>query len=149
MIFTLVPSFEESRLVIKLLEIPPTIGYFQSTVALCDNIKNFIQKSKLSKLRLLGVLDRLQLLNFHWLSPELATGEQMVMLANGFVKSGHQFLNMSFHSTSMLPGKSPFVKNANELTEILSRIEIFLAYARKNNFEFLPLAKSIEHVDRA
>jgi len=132
----------------KLLEIPPTIGFYQSNFKLCDYVKNIISKKVLSKLRLLGILDRLKLLNFHWLSPELSNGQEMVLLSKRFVKSGHRFLNMSFHSTSLLPGKSPFVSDEKELSVFLERIEYFLQYAVKNDVEFLPLSKAVIFVNR-
>jgi hypothetical protein len=132
----------------ELLEMPPTIGFFQSNFRLCDYVANTISNSALSRLRLLGILDRLQLLNFHWLSPELSSGEEMVKLSKRFVKSGHNFLNMSFHSTSLLAGKSPFVKDERELTVFLNKIEMFLQYAVKNDFEFLPLSKAVSLVER-
>ena len=72
----------------------------------------------------------------------------MIKLSKNFVKSGHSFLNMSFHSTSLLPGKNPFVKNNHELTMFLNDIEIFLQYAVNNNFEFLPLSKAASLVER-
>ncbi len=132
----------------ELLEVPPTIGFYQSNFRLCDKVVHTISNSVLSRLRLLGILDRLQLLNFHWLSPELSSGKEMIKLSKHFVKSGHNYLNMSFHSTSLLPGKSPFVRNERELILFLDKIEVFLQYATKNNFEFLPLSKAISLVER-
>lgn len=132
----------------ELLELQPIIGFYQSNFKRCDYVQNKISKGRWSKLRLLGMLDRLNLLNFHWLSPELSSGEEMVKLSKRFVKSGHDFLNMSFHSTSMLPGKSPFVRDGRELTMFLNKIEIFLQYAVKNNFEFLPLSEAVSLVER-
>lgn len=131
-----------------LLEIPPTIGFHQSSFRLCDLIRNRVINSKISKLRLLGIMDRLRILNFRWLSPELSNGQDMVKLSKRFVSSGHQFLNMSFHSTSLLPGKSPFVKNETELKDFFDRIEKFLQYAVKNNYEFLPLSSAVKLVSR-
>lgn len=133
----------------ELLEVPPTIGFYQSNFKLCNYLDDQIRNSSLSKLRLIGILDKLQLLNFRWLSPELSDGNDMVKLAKSFVKSGHQFLNMSFHSTSLLPGKSPFVSDEAELVLFLKKIEIFLQYAKKNNFEFLPLSKAPAFVERS
>lgn len=132
----------------ELLEVPPTIGFYQSNFKLCDYVKNGISNSALSKLHLLGILERLNLLSFHWLSPELSSGKEMVKLSKRFVESGHHFLNMSFHSTSLLPGKTPFVKNERELMVFLDNIEMFLQYAVKNGFEFLPLSEAVSFVDR-
>lgn len=133
----------------KLLEIPPTIGFYQSNFKLCDSIQYGLKKPFISKLRLLGILDRLRLLNFHWLSPELSSGDEMVRLMKRFVKSGHKFLNMSFHSTSILPGKSPFVRNEEDLIKFLDKIETVLKYAVANGFEFLPIAKSVEEMSKS
>ncbi len=130
----------------QLLEVPPTIGFYQSNFKLCDYLTHAISNSVLSRLRLLGILDQLSLLNFHWLSPELSSGEEMVKLSKRFVKSGHKYLNMSFHSTSMLPGKSPFVKDNYDLMKFLDNIEIFLQYAVKHNFEFCPLSQATEFI---
>ena len=88
------------------------------------------------------------MLNFYWLSPELSSGKEMIKLSKRFVASGHHFLNMSFHSTSLLPGKSPFVKNERELIIFLDKIEMFLQYSVKNNFEFLPLSAAVSLVER-
>jgi len=126
----------------QLIEIPATIGFLQQNFELHGAIYSLLKKPFFSKLHLLGILARLRLLNFHWLSPEVSSGEEMVLLAKRFVKSGHTFLNMSFHSTCMLPGKSPFVNSEKDLKEFLGRIEIFLKYAVENDFEFLPLSES-------
>lgn len=130
-----------------LLEVPPTIGFYQSNFKLCDTFQYNLKKPFISKLRLLGILDKLRLLNFHWLSPELSSGDEMVRLAKTFVKTGHQFLNMSFHSTSLLPGKSPFVRDKNDLSFFLEKIETFLKYAKDNDFEFLPIGESMEYIN--
>lgn len=131
----------------SLMEVPPTIGFYQKNFQLCDLVKKTLSKPPFSKLRLLGIFDRLRLLNFHWLSPELSSGEEMVRLAKRFVNSGHQHLNMSFHSTSLLPGKSPFVKTEDDLKIFLNKIEIFLKYAAENDFDFLPLAEAINQLN--
>ena len=119
-----------------LLEVPPTIGYLQSNFSLCDSLLYSLKRKPFSKLGIAGLFDKLNLINFHWLSPELSNGPEMVALAKRFIKSGHNFLNMSFHSTSLLPGKSPFVRNEADLQIFLNKIETFLQYALENNFEF-------------
>ena len=130
----------------KLLEVQPTIGYLQSNFNFCDTMMHKLNKPPFSKFKLIGFLSRLGILNFHWLSPELASCDEMIGLAKRYVEKGHKFLNMSFHSTSMYPGKSPFVSNENDLQKLLNRIECFLKYAADNDFEFLPLSDSIKHM---
>jgi len=138
------PVCNDSR---TIFEVPPTIGYLQKSSRLRKFLQNRLGKEPFTQLRLLGILNRLRFLNFHWLSPELSTGEEMVSLAKSFVKNGHTFLNMSFHSNSMLPGKNPFVRTEEDLKNFLNRIEVLLKYAVEQNYDFLPLADSCKHLN--
>ncbi len=124
----------------KLLEIPATVGFYQKNFKLCHRAMRWISKHSSKKLHLLGILSRVRLLNFRWLSPELNTGEGMVHLARTFVKTGHAFLNLSFHSTSLLPGLSPFVRNDEDYKRFIADLETFLQYAVANGMTFVPLA---------
>lgn len=127
-----------------LLEIPPTIGFFQRDFIKCARIRKFILDSPFARIYLLSVLDKLKLLNFRFLSPEFSTGSEMIRLAKNCIRTGHKSLNMSFHSTSLLPGKNPFVKAEHELKELINRIEMFLQYAVDKGFEFAPLSHAPE-----
>lgn len=127
-----------------LLEVPATIGFFQHNFKRCAEIRNWIANSSLSNWHILGIMDRLRLLNFRWLSPELSDSESMIQLSKTFVKKGASCLNLSFHSTSLLPGMSPFVKDQQDLESFLGRIESFLQYAHENRFEFAPLGMALE-----
>lgn len=127
-----------------LLELPPTIGFHQKDFKLCGYVNAVISNAFFSKLRMPKILNRLSLLNFHWLSPEMSSAAEMIKLSQRFVALGHCHLNMSFHSTSMLPGKSPFVRDEGELKIFLNKIEAFLQYAVENDFEFAPLSKSVD-----
>jgi hypothetical protein len=60
----------------------------------------------------------------------------MVRLAKQFVRSGYRLLNMSLYSTSMLPGKEPFVEGEKTLKKFLSDIETFLEYASVHGWKF-------------
>jgi hypothetical protein len=123
----------------EIVEIPPTIGFLQSDFRRCASIRKVIRKSVLGKWHVLGILDKLRLVNFRWLSPELSSGSDMVLLGKSFIRKGHCSLNMSFHSSSMLPGKSPYTKSNLEVTDFLARIETFLSFAARKGFSFRPL----------
>jgi hypothetical protein len=124
----------------ELLEVPPTIGFFQSNFRRANQIRNFITRYVPKKLKLIGILDRLQVLNFRWLSPELSSGKDMVRLAQACINNGSKYLNMSFHSNSMLPGSGPFVKDEDGLNRFLKDIETFLMFAAHKNLAFVPLS---------
>jgi len=128
----------------KLIEIPPTIGFFQKRFNLCRCIMKKMRRDWLYRLHVPGILDRLHLLNLRWLSPELSTGSDMIRLSRTFVNAGCQYLNFTFHSTSLLPGKSPFVRDESQLSRFLSAIELFLSYAKEQGMSFVPLSHVID-----
>jgi hypothetical protein len=127
-----------------LLEVPPTIGFFQKNFHRCACIRNWILSSRLSSYHVIGILDKLRILNFHWLSPEICSGKDMVQLTKSFIKKGCHFINMSFHSTSLMHGLSPFVRTASDIDKFLKDIETFLQYAHDNRFQFVSLDKAID-----
>ena len=145
--------FEPDNLLLEqpegpLLEVPPTIGFFQKNFRLCHALRTILSKPPICKLHLIGIMERLKLLNFRWLSPELSSGNDMIRLSKNFVRKGYRFLNMSFHSTSLLPGKSPFVNSKQRLEVFLNDIEIFLQYAAEQGATFLPLSKAVDTLAR-
>ncbi len=122
-----------------LLEIPPTIGFIQKNLKLSTWVRKKIVNSLFSKYHILGVLARLKLLNFRWLTPELFNGSDMVSLAETFIEMGCPVLNMTFHSVSLLPGRSEFIETEQEFQEFLKNIEMVLQFAVDNGIEFSKL----------
>ena len=128
----------------RLLEVPPTIGFLQKNYRFCRFIREIFSNPLGRRLHTLGALDRMRIVNRRWLSPEQSPGSEMVRLSKTFVAAGFSFLNMSFHSTSLLPGKSPFVQTQADLDDFLGRIETFLKHIVKQGFEFLPLSAALD-----
>jgi hypothetical protein len=126
-----------------LLEVPPTFGFYQKAIKLCGFLYQKIQAGSLARWKLIGLLDRLHILNFRWLSPEFFDGQEMIRLAKSLQKQT-SFLNMSFHSTALLPGSSPFVRDGEELRNFLKRIEDFLEFAVNQGYTFVPLSASLK-----
>jgi hypothetical protein len=127
-----------------ILEIPPTIGYLQKKFGRLHLIRTYLRKRPCSRLRILGILDRLSLLNYRWLSPELSSSEDMITLARRILENGGQTLNMSFHSTSLLPGKSPFVRDEGDLEAFLSKIDSFLRFAESMGIPCVGMSSAAE-----
>jgi len=132
----------------SLLEVPPTIGFLQKNFKLWGSVRKWILNRPLSRYHFLGILDRLRIINRRWLSPELSSGPDMILLSKKFVQMGHRFLNMSFHSTSLIPGKTPFVRNQQQLEKFLCDIEMFLQFAVDQGMTFLPLSGALEEVKK-
>jgi hypothetical protein len=120
----------------RLLEIPPTVGFLQRNFRRCTAIRKIFEKPFSQRLHILGILERTGLLNRRWLSPELSSSKDLIRLTESFIEEEHSFLNMSFHSTSLLPGRSPFVKTEADLSNFLNRIETFLKYSVSKGYLF-------------
>ena len=64
-----------------LVEVPPSVGYLQRDQEGCNRLYYRILRSRLKHLSIIGLLDRLKLLNRVSLSPEINSGRDMVELA--------------------------------------------------------------------
>jgi hypothetical protein len=87
-----------------MLEIPATVGFFQKNFALCNYILQALRRKPINKLRLMGILDRLNFLNKVWLSPENSDSKKMIKLTQRMMCNGYRFVNLMFHSTSLKAG---------------------------------------------
>ncbi len=123
-----------------LLEVPATIGFLQKDFRRCSQVTKWILRPPFRSFNLLGILNRLRVVNCRWLSPELSSASEMIRLAKNFILSGHKILNLSFHSTSLLPGKGPFVRNEEEFNSFLKDIELFLEFCVNEGMTFSTLS---------
>lgn len=125
-----------------MLQVPATVGYLQRNFALRNALTNTIRRSPLRRLRLLGILDRLGWLNKVWLSPENATGAQMIALARRMRDEGYPLLNLFFHSSTLMAGLTPFVRDRADEERFRERIRQFLAFAQAEGFESITLSEA-------
>lgn len=129
----------------ELLQVPVTIGYLQGDFAKCHRWYQWIDNSDLCQhLHLKGLLDRMSLLNRVILSPELCNGPSMIKLAKAVERRGYPFLNLFFHSTSIIPGCSPFVQDAAQLQQFFEALRTFMEYVRDRGIESILLKDTID-----
>lgn len=113
----------------KLFEIPVTIGFNRHNFQISHKITKWFSVNPLLKKYLLGASSRLHILRKIWLSPELSDDSDMVKLIQIYSSQDYNCFNLMFHSNSLLPGASPFVKNNEEKTmflEILAKVFKFV-----------------------
>jgi len=128
----------------RMIEIPATVGFLQSNFALSNTLLQRVSRSPFNKLHLVGILSRLYLLNKVWLSPEMSDAKSMIRVTRMMRKNRYPIVNMSFHSTSLKAGLSPFVKTDREERAFLERIRVYLEYAKNEGFEFSLLRDGLE-----
>jgi hypothetical protein len=127
-----------------LLQVPPTIGFLQPYFRFADLLRNTFRKKIFTPFRILGIMEKLKIMNYRWLSPENSFIEDMIKLSRIVLKKGHPFLNMFFHSTSLIPGKSPFIRNESDVDEMLGKIGTYLEFAAGENIECVGLSRAPE-----
>jgi hypothetical protein len=127
-----------------LLEVPATVGFLQRNYELCRRVIGW--RGAASRLHVRGILDRAGLVNLRWLSPELSSDKDMLALAKTSLLRDCSYLNMTFHSTTLLPGKSPYVRTPADLELFLGSIELVLKFAADAGLIFSSLAQAAEDI---
>ena len=125
----------------SILEVPATIGFNRWPFTLYHRIHSRLQIKWFRYFRPIGFMHYTGILRKIWLSPEISSAADMIQLSRLMLENGMLFFNMSFHSTTLLPGKTPFVKDARELDHFYGRIEDLLEYL-STVAEVLPLTLS-------
>lgn len=124
-----------------LLQVPATVGFLQPDFRLCQRLLKITENPIAKKFRPKGMLNRIGLLNQVWLSPELSDADSMIRLARRMQINNQPCLNMTFHSTSLRAGMSPFARTKEGEHQILQKIREVLVFARDAGFEFMSLAQ--------
>jgi hypothetical protein len=128
----------------SILEVPATIGFLQDNYDRCNACLKAISGSALRHFRLIGVLDKLKIINKVWLSPESDDAGKMIQLAESIKRNNYPILNMFFHSPSLQHGLTHFTKTKEEEEELTHRIEKFLEYKVLSNIKSIKLSDSIK-----
>ncbi|MFQ5734367.1 MAG: polysaccharide deacetylase family protein [Planctomycetaceae bacterium] len=113
----------------RLLEAPVTVGYSRKNFEGAHAARKRAMASRWRKLRLVGLLDRLGIARRIKLSPEQADAKAMIRLIDASIARGAECLVLMFHSSSLLPGHSPYVRDASALEGFLDRLASLFEHA--------------------
>jgi hypothetical protein len=119
--------FGEDR---DLLEIPTTSGFTGPLGSHGAALWRLLEKPGLRRLHLRGVLDRTGLFSRVRLSPEGYSLAQMKRLTRVLLRRGSRHLTLSFHSSSLEPGFTPYCSNEDDVTALVTRVEDYLRFFR-------------------
>ena len=111
-----------------LLEIPLSIGY-TGLLAASGNVAYVLtMNERLKALHVPGILARLRLVERITLTPEGISFEELRRLTLALLRKGHRVFNFSYHSPSLAPGNTPYVRSEADLKAFLQRIEQYLRF---------------------
>ena len=111
-----------------LLEIPLTVGWCGQLRAHGDILQRKLFSDVGMKLHVPGVFARLGLLERIRLTPEGTVFADMKRLVDTLLTMGTRTFVLSYHSPSLEPGNTPYVRDAAELEAFLARIDRFCDY---------------------
>jgi hypothetical protein len=99
-----------------------------------------VASSPLAKLKVVGLLHAAGVAKLRRLSPETSTADEMIDLARSAQLEGAGHLNLTFHSSSLLPGCTPFVSSEAQARGFLDSIDRFIEALASEEHEFVSLS---------
>jgi hypothetical protein len=118
----------------RLLEIPATLGYTGLLAhaalpkRLAIELYNQLHDPTLDRFHIRGIFAALGLLDQTPLSPEGVAFAELRRLTRGLRARGNRVFVLSYHSSSLLPGNTQYVRTIDELSAFLRTIEQYLEF---------------------
>jgi hypothetical protein len=111
----------------RLLCLPGTGAFVGGLSGLGPVLHPLMERRAVAPLRPLALASRLRLLERIRLSPEGFSLAEMMRLVRALLARGQRTFVLSFHSPSVVPGNTPYVRSDSELAAFLERLRAFLA----------------------
>jgi len=113
-----------------LLEIPLTVGFLGAAAGLGPRVDGLFDHAGAERLRLPGVLARTGLIARSRLTPEGTPAAEQCRLIEAMAARGHRTFSLTYHSPSLAPGHTPYVRDEADLACFLADIETVLTHFR-------------------
>ncbi len=111
-----------------LLEIPLACGFYGLLRRVGPALYPRVSGTLGMRLRLPGMLARSNLLERIRLTPEGADLSANIRLARSLYQQGCRIFTLTYHSPSLVPGLTPYVRSKAELAQFLATIDGFCAF---------------------
>ncbi|MDT8368403.1 MAG: hypothetical protein RQ745_04310 [Longimicrobiales bacterium] len=128
-----------------LLEIPLSAGFTRGDTRFWSRIHGLLTPIGLRGHSVWGLISLSGLVRHVVLSPEFDSAEDMLDLARALVKEGVDHLHISIHSSSLVPGLTPFTSSIGEVDRVLGRLVDFVEGLRA---EFPTVSSTVEELGR-
>jgi hypothetical protein len=113
-----------------LLEVPLTIGFFGAAAAIGPRLGGLFDSPMAARLRLPGLLSRGGLVTRSRLTPEGVPAEEQCRLIEALAERGQRLFSLVYHSPSLAPGHTPYVRDERDLAAFLETLERVLLFFR-------------------
>jgi len=113
-----------------LLEVPLTVGYGGWAWWAARGVPGLWDSPIAQRLHLPGLLSRSDAFWRARLSPEGFDAERQIRLLDALHAQGVRVFTLTYHSPSLVPGCTPYVRTQADLDEFLARLDAVLAHFR-------------------
>lgn len=114
----------------RLLELPVTRALTGLLAGVAPGLYDRTQRKPFRSLRAPGLLARAGLLERITLSPEGSDLAAMLRLTHTLLNRGERIFTLSYHSPSLDPGNTPYVRTQRDLAVFLDRLSGYLNFFR-------------------
>ncbi len=111
-----------------LFEVPMTRGFAGTLAGQGRSLYRHATSQLGQRLRLPGILARTGLLERITLTPEGVDFAAQRRLVLAMLKQGHRVFSLTYHSPSLVPGHTPYVRDANDLARFLDQLKRITAF---------------------
>lgn len=131
-----------------LWEIPLTLAFSRRPYRFWSWCFEKIENSALGKLRLIGIAERLGVVRKMWLNFEYESPEVMLSFLRKLAPLALPCISLTIHSSSMVPGKSPFVTSPAEQERMFAGMRrVFAAITACPDFVPVTMTKAAQHLE--
>lgn len=111
-----------------LLEIPCSVGFAGVAGSWAPSLHRVASSRLCDRARLPGVMSRLGIVDKIMLSPETSTFAELRRVTRALMRQGVRTFTLSFHSPSLVPGCTPYVRNQRDLSDFLAKVESYCEF---------------------
>lgn len=112
----------------RVLEVPLTVSWYGSLNGYGKRLQPHLMSKFGLQMHLPGLLARLRLLERIRLTPEGTNFSELKRLTSTMIDAGQRLFVFSYHSPSVVPGNTPYVRNESELQSFLRLIEQYCEF---------------------
>jgi len=112
----------------QLLEIPMTVGLLGLLSPFGAALHSALDRPLSEQIKLWAFLARSRILDRIKLSPEGVSLNEAKRLTRSLLTQGHKIFVITYHSSSLVPGNTPYVTSPHELDNFLSWIDAYLHF---------------------
>lgn len=112
----------------SLIELPLSVAYIGQLRGVAGTVTRFSGKKALA----ISALSRTGMLSRIALTPEDMPEAEVRRAIDGLLSDGHVYLSISFHSPSVAPGHTPYVRNSAELSRFYDWWDIVLGHLHQH-----------------